>query len=264
MKTSLLSLEGKKIGTVELPAQFNESYHPDLIKRAVLAINRNSRQQYGTFKQAGTRPSISLSRRRHVYKTTYGFGISRAPRKIMSGRGARFNWVGAFAPGTVSGRRAHPPKAEKIWSVKINKKERKKAIRSALSATLMKDLLVHHYNHDTPIVIESKFEEISKTQDVLKVLNHLGLAKELERLTEKKVRAGSGKSRGRKYQVKKGPLIVVSDKCKLEDAAYNIPGIDITQVRTLNAYKLSHGNHPRLTIFTDKAINKMKEGNLFY
>ena len=131
MKTSLLNLEGKKIGTVELPAQFNESYHPDLIKRAVLAINANSRQAYGTFKQAGTRPSISLSRRRHVYKTTYGFGISRAPRKIISGRGSRFNWVGAFAPGTVSGRRAHPPKAEKIWEVKINKKERKKAIRSA-------------------------------------------------------------------------------------------------------------------------------------
>ena len=48
------------------------------------------------------------------------------------------NWVGAFAPGTVGGRRAHPPKSEKIWSKKINKKENAKAIRSAISATLLK------------------------------------------------------------------------------------------------------------------------------
>ena len=37
------------------------------------------------------------------------------------------NWVGAFAPGTVGGRKAHAPNAEKIFDKKINKKENRKA-----------------------------------------------------------------------------------------------------------------------------------------
>ncbi len=264
MKTQVLNLEGKKIGTIDLPSQFNESYHPDLIKRAILAIQRNTRRQYGAFPAAGTRPSISLSRRRHVYKTTYGLGISRVPRKILSGRGSRLNMVGAFAPGTVSGRMAHPPKAEKIWNVKINKKERKKAIRSALKATTMNNLLMHAYKEELPIVIESRFEELAKTKDVLKVLNHLGLSKQLESLMKNKVRAGKGKARGRKYQSKRGPLIVVSGRCKLESSASNIPGIDVMQVNILNTLALSHGNKARLVIFTDKSLAKMSQENLFH
>ena len=55
--------------------------------------------------------------------------MARTPRK--NGGGGR----GAEAPNTVGGRRAHPPKAEKEWELKINSKERKKAFRSALAAT---------------------------------------------------------------------------------------------------------------------------------
>lgn len=263
MKAHILNLEGKKIGTIDLPSQFDEAYHPDLIKRAVLAIQRNSRQRYGVFPAAGTRPSINLSRRRHVYRTTYGLAISRAPRKTVSGRGSRLNWIGAFAPGTVSGRRAHPPKASKIWSVKINDKERKKAIRSALNATTLNLLLQHDYKHELPIVIESGFENISKTKDVIKVLSHIGIKNLLEKTKERNVRAGKGKSRGRKYQSKLGPLLVVSGKCNLESSAKNIHGLDVMQVRLLNAKSLSHGDKARLTIYTDKALSVMKDTGLF-
>ena len=263
MKATLFDLEGKKIASIDLPSQFNESYHPDLIKRAISAIRNNSRQSYGAFKLAGTRPSISLSRRRHVYKTTYGFGISRVPRKILSGRGSRFNWVGAFAPGTVSGRRAHPPKSDKIWKVKINKKERKKAIRSALKALTMKELISHVNIQEIPIVIESKFEDLTKAKEALAVLKKLGLSNIIGKASSRTVRAGKGKSRGRKYRQKKSALIVVSGNCRLESAASNIPGIDIIQVRLLNAALLTQGHAPRLAIFTDKALDKMKQDNLF-
>src|SRR3989344_3524625 len=121
MKADILNLEGKKIKSIDLPIQFNEEYRPDLIRRAVLTIQSNKRQPYGVMPGAGMRYSAKLSRRRRDYKTAYGHGISRAPRKTLWHRGSQFGWVGAFAPGTVGGRRAHPPKAEKIWIKKINK-----------------------------------------------------------------------------------------------------------------------------------------------
>ncbi len=113
MKIPILNISKEEIGKQEMPVQFEEEIRLDLIKRAVIAIKNNERQAYGADPMAGKRASAKLSRRRHVYKTSYGIGISRVPRKIMSSRGTRMNWVGAFAPGTVGGRKAHPPKAGK-------------------------------------------------------------------------------------------------------------------------------------------------------
>ena len=141
MKLSIIDKTNAQKGKKELPAQFNEAVRPDIILRAVLSIQSNKRQKYGAFSEAGKRPSAKLSRRRRDYRGSYGIGISRVPRKILSRRGTRMNWAGAFAPGMVGGRRAHPPKADKEWSQKINKKERRKAIRSAMSATMNKELI---------------------------------------------------------------------------------------------------------------------------
>src|SRR3989344_4390875 len=147
MKVKVLSLDGNESGSIELPSQFSEEIREDLIKRAILAIKSYKRQKYGAKEEAGKRASAKLSRRRRKYRGAYGMGISRVPRKILSRRGMRMTWVAAFAPGTVGGRRAHPPKSAKNWELKINKKERKKAIRSALAATASKDtlkLIRHH------------------------------------------------------------------------------------------------------------------------
>ena len=131
MKLPIYTLTKSETGKKDLPVQFSELIRPDLIERAVFTIQSNKRQPYGADPRAGLRHCGNLSRRRNNYKTSYGHGISRVPRKILSSRGTRFNWAGAIAPGTVGGRRAHPPKADKVWSQKINKKERRKAIRSA-------------------------------------------------------------------------------------------------------------------------------------
>src|SRR3989344_6614649 len=141
MKADILDLTGNKVGTLELPPQFEEPIRLDLIKKAVLVVQNNNRQPYGAYPEAGKRQSVRISKRRRDYKTSYGHGISRTPRKVVWRRGRQFGWVGAFAPGTVGGRRAHPPKASKDMIKKINKKEEAKAIRSELSATLNQELV---------------------------------------------------------------------------------------------------------------------------
>ena len=262
MKADILNLEGKKIKSIDLPIQFNEEYRPDLIRRAVLTIQSNKRQPYGVMPGAGMRYSAKLSRRRRDYKGAYGHGISRAPRKTLWHRGTQFGWVGALAPGTVGGRKAHPPKAEKIWKQKINKKERRKAIRSAITATALNDIVGKKFN--VPIIIESSFENLKKAKEVETVLIKLGLQLELDRAKEVKIRAGKGKIRGRKYRAKKGPLIVVSKDCHLIKAANNFEGIDIVEVNKLNTEILAPGMKPgRLTIWTDKSIEVLKNNNLF-
>ena len=255
------------MGEIQLPKQFEEPVRDDLIKRAVLVIQSNNRQRYGADPEAGKRASVRLSKKRHDYRGSYGHGISRTPRKIMSRRGTRLNWTGAFAPNTVGGRRAHPPKSEKIWSKKINIKERRKAIRSALSSVVSKALVAkrgHKVPENYPLVMEDKFEKISKSKDVKAVLEKIGLKDEIKRASEKKIRAGRGTMRGRKYKKKTGPLIVVSGKCSLENAASNIPGTDIVEIKNINAELLAPGTSPgRLTIFTKSSIEKMEKEKLF-
>lgn len=267
MEVAVYDNSNKKIGNIELPKQFRESVRQDLISRAVIAMRSNKRQPYGTMKEAGKRASVEISKRRRRYRGSYGFGISRSPRKILSRRGARMFWVGAFAPNTVGGRRAHPPKAEKNFSKKINKKERKKAIRAAISATMITNLVKkrgHIVPDSYPFVLDKKFEELSRTKEVVNLLKAIGLEGELERSDKKSVRSGKGKLRGRKYKVKKGPLIVVSKNASIMKAAANVPGVDIVNVRNLNAELLAPGETPgRLTIWTTGAIEVLEKEKLF-
>ncbi len=267
MESKILDLENNEKGKINLPKQFEEALRPDLIKRAVLAIMSHKRQSYGAKPEAGKRASVRISKRRHDYRGSYGFGISRVPRKILSRRGTRMNWQGAFAPGTVGGRRAHPPKSEKILWQKINKKERKKAIRSAISATINKELVKkrgHKIKYNYPLIIDSAIENIDKTKKVKDILIKLGLKEELERCEKKKIRAGKGKSRGRKYKKKKGPLIIVSEDCKLTKSACNIPGMDICKVKNINVGLLAPGAVPgRLTLWSKKAVEILEKEKLF-
>jgi len=250
-----------------MPSQFAEEFRPDLIKRAVHALWSKGRQAYGADPEAGLRHSSKLTKRRRKYRGCYGLGISRANRKILSRRGTRFGWAGAFSPQTVGGHRSHPPKAEKIWARKINKKENRKAIRSAMAATLMKEVVSkrgHALPAAYPFVVSSTVEALSQTKEVEKVLHDLGFADELERSAQKKVRAGKGTMRGRKYQRKKGVLIVTGGDCPLLKAAKNLPGVDAVEVKALNAELLAPGADPgRATLWTEKAVQKLTEEKLF-
>jgi large subunit ribosomal protein L4e len=87
----------------------------------------------------------------------------------------------------------------------------------------------------------------------------LGVLSEILRAKEsRKVRAGKGKSRGRKMKQAVGPLIVVAENKGIMQAAGNIPGVDVVAVADLNPEILAPGTHPgRLTIWTSNAIEKL-------
>ncbi len=266
MKAIVVNTEGNDVGNVNLPDQFDEEYRPDIISRAVLTIESNNRQPFGADPMAGKRAAAKLSRRRRDYKSGYGKGISRVPRKTLSKRGAQMNWAGAFAPGTVKGRKAHPPKAEKDWKKKINKKENRKAIRSALHAVANK-MIVAARGYDMPktypVVLDGSFEKLAKTKEVKASFEKLGFAGELLKVAEHHVRAGRGKMRGRRYKRKTGPLIVIGDVCPLRNAAKNL-GMDVVVVKNLNAKDLAPGALPgRLTLFTQSALERMQKERLF-
>jgi large subunit ribosomal protein L4e len=267
MKLDIISKNKEKKGTIDLPIQFDEKIRLDIIKRAVESEQSEARQPYGASPEAGMRHSTYVSKRRHNYKGTYGIGQSRTPRKATSRSGTSFNWTGAFAPQTVGGRRAHPPKSDKIWTKEINNKEKLLALRSAISATLSKEL-AEKRNHiipdDYPFIIDSSFENMKKTKEVHDFLKNIGLEKELEKVKVKKIRPGKGKMRGRKYKKKKGPLIVTEKDCDLLKCAKNIPGIDIIKVEDMKVELLAPGAVPgRITLWTSKAIEKIAKEKMF-
>ncbi len=255
MNIDVKTIEGAKVKQIALPAQFSEPYEPGLIARALAVIRNNQRQPYGAMYMAGIAGvSAKLSRRRRNYKGSYGHSISRAPRKTTWRRGMQFGWVGALAPGTRGGRRSHPPKAERDWSLKINKKEKQKAIRSALSVLATQQKMV---------VVENKFETLAKTQDLSAALVKLGFQNELARLNETKIRPGIGKLRGRRHRTKQGPLLIVAKKSPVEQAAKNLPGIETIHVQSLNTLALTHGSEPRQTIWSEEALQLLTKNNLY-
>ncbi|MBI4151443.1 50S ribosomal protein L4 [Candidatus Woesearchaeota archaeon] len=267
MKVPLYTAQKQKKNDVELPHQFHEAYRPDLIRRAVHVLQSAGRQLIGASSEAGFRHSSRVSKRRRDYRGCYGFGISRVNRKILSRRGTRMFWVGAFSPQTVGGRRAHPPKVMKVLEKLLNTKENQKAIRSAMAATVDKHLVSqrgHHIPSEYPFIIDSSFEKMQKTQEVVDALSKLGFEAELKRSSVKKIRAGHGTMRNRRYKRKKGILVVTSGDCPLMNAARNLAGVDVAKAESLNAELLAPGALPgRVTLWTEGAIDAIKSKKLF-
>jgi large subunit ribosomal protein L4e len=248
----ILNLEGKATGKVELPPVFATPLRPDVIKRAVLAIQSNRLQPQGRDPMAGKRTSAE--------SRGTGMGIARLPRR-KGGAGKA-----AFAPGTVSGRQGHPPLSEKNIVKKIPKKEKRLALFSAIAATASKEVVASRGHHvedvaQIPLVVTSDFESLTRTKEAEEALVHLGVLSEIFRAREgTKVRAGKGKSRGRKMKRSVGPLIVVAENKGIVEAARNVPGVDVVTVANLNVEMLAPGTHPgRLTIWTSSAIERLGE-----
>jgi len=262
MKANILSIEGKKIKQVDLPGCFEEKVREDLVKRAFEAGVK--RQPYGAYIMAGKDISASgkVTHARRKFKTSYGLGISRVPRKTMTERGTRFYRVGAFVSGARGGKEAHPPKIEKVWAGKINKKEKEKAIRSAIAATADPKRIIKKYSSineikaELPLVIEKKVYEIKKTKDLRGALKNILSSLTDVAFKKKSIRAGKGKGRGRKYKKTRGMLLITTKKIPAAESL----GIDIINVSQLNINDLApNGETGRVIVYVEDAIDKMKE-----
>ena len=262
MKSEILSIEGKKIKEIELPKFFSYPVRADIISKVLEA--KKTMQPYSPSPVAGKQHAASgkIVHRRHVWRSGYGRGMSRIPRKIMTRRGSQFNWVGAEVSSTRGGRRAHPPKVvSMINTLKINKKEIKKALMSALSATADKKQISLRYRKieekdlkELPIIVESRLISL-KTKELLESMKKiLGEKTFLMTLKKKEVRSGKGKSRGRKYKSNAGILIVTGKKEKMKAKAFPIKNTE-----NLGISDLAKGGPGRLVIYTENAIKDLGE-----
>ena len=253
MKVNVYSITGEVKEEIELPAIFNEEYRPDLIKRAVLSAQSARIQPWGNDPEAGKRTTAK------GWGT--GRGVAGVPR-IKNGARA------AFVPQAKGGRRAHPVRAAKNHHEKVNTKERRFAIRSAVAATTDEELVAGRGHRiegleQVPIIVEDELESVRKTSETREIFKALGVYDDVVKAKEsKKIRAGRGKTRGRKYKSGKGPLVVVGEDKGISLGARNHAGVEIVAVENLNAELLAPGTHAgRLTIFTKSAIEKI--GGLF-
>jgi large subunit ribosomal protein L4e len=258
MKVHVYSLEREPIEEIDLPPVFEEELRPDLIKRAVISAQTARLQPWGPDTMAGKRTSAETWGK--------GFGVSRVRR--VKGSGSSAAGLGAFSPHTVGGRRAHPPSIDRVLHERINRKERRMAVRSAIAATKEKRF-VGYRNHvidnvaELPIIVSDQLEEINKVKRAKEVLKKLGVWADIERVVQSRgIRAGIGKMRGRRYRQAVGPLIVVAKDRGIKMGAGNLSGVEVVTVGDLNTERLAPGGVPgRLTVWTKSAIQKLSGGN---
>lgn len=248
----IYNIQGKPIGKTRVPTVFTTPLRSDVIKRAVLALQSKRIQPQGRDPMAGKRTSAE--------SRGTGMGIARIPR--VKGGGGR----AAFAPSTVGGRQPHPPRSKKDIVKHIPRKESHLALCSAIAATASRKVIVSRGHciddiPEIPLVVTDSIEELTKTGELETALTNLGVLSDLYRVrNSRKIRAGKGKHRGRKMKKAVGPLIVVSKNKGIFNAASNIPGITVAEVRFLNAEMLAPGTQPgRLTLWTNGAIERLEK-----
>jgi large subunit ribosomal protein L4e len=265
MKTSVFALDGKKLHEIELPNVFETEFHPELIKRAVLSSQTARLQPKGAFIMAGRMNSAEYrgARRLPTHERSINVGHARLPR-LKNRKGLLYGRV-ARVPQAVGGTSPHAPKVEKKLWERINKKEKRKALASAIAASAKKELVAKRHvlaeGISLPIVIEDKFEGLKKTRDVIAVLTSLKLEKDLENAKAKRRRkSGKSKRRGRKIKQKKSVLIITKNNSPVYKAARNIAGIDVCELRNLNSELLAPGCLAgRLAVWTESAIKGLEK-----
>lgn len=250
-KIRVLNENGEEAGEASIPGFILKTeVEEHLVRRAFLAAQSRRLQPQGRDPMAGKRTTAE--------SWGVGYGIARVPR---TERG-----VARFAPMTVKGRVTHPPRVEKKIRKEINRKEYRKAFVSALSAVFKKEA-VEKRGHglgsaSIPIVFSKEFENISRTREIVTLLEKIGLEQELERIyCRPRVRCGKSKWRGRRLRRRVGPLIVVSNhKASVVKAASGIPGVDVKTPEKLSIMDLAPGGVPgRLTIWTLPALEGVVE-----
>ena len=266
------SVEAKKGKSITLPPMFLSEIREDVIRAAVLSSRANRRQPYGHREHDGKK-SPQPGMKHSVEWWGKGRGVSRIMRKT----GQR---TGAQNPHTRGGRRAHGPKVDKDWSQKMNSKEKKLARNSAIAASCNTDLVSsrgHQFSEDVqlPIIIDNYVESRDgseekydlelipsqySTRKFISMMEALGLGADLERSKKgRKIRAGKGTMRSRKYRIPKSILLVVEQKLGLNKAARNVPGVDVVSVKDLSAEDLAPGGDlGRLTVWTKAAIEALE------
>jgi len=253
---NVYDINGKPIKVINVPEFFFTEFRPDLIKRVCVILQSHRFQPKGRDPMAGKRTTAE--------SLGVGHGLARVPRV----KGERYPKAGmaAFAPSTVGGRLAHPPTPEKNIYKRINKKEKRLALLSAIAATASKEIVAKRGHvidsvPSFPLIVSDQVQAIKKASEFRRFLINIGVWEDIERVIASiRIRAGKGKRRGRVIKHAIGPLIVIDEDEGILKAAQNFLGIDVVKAKDLNVELLAPGTHPgRLTIWTESAIKTLEQ-----
>lgn len=199
---AVYNMEGNEVGSIELnDSIFGVKINEHLVHMAVLQQLANKRQ--GTQK-AKTRSEVSGGGRKPWRQKGTGHarqGSIRAPQ-----------WKGGgvvFAP------------VPRDYSFKMNKKEKKAALKSALTSRVQDNKLI--------VLDELKFDEI-KTKDFKKVMDNL--------------------------KVEKAMVVIAEKDDKVILSARNLPKVDTAVAENINVYDVLKGD---TLVITKDAVAKIEE-----
>jgi len=242
--------------TVHLPAVFRAPIRPDIVNFVHNNISKNRRQPYAVSKDAGHQTSAE----------SWGTGraVARIPR--VRGGGTHRSGQGAFGNMCRGGRMFAPTRVWRRWHRRVNTTQKRYATVSAIAATgsaplvMSKGHLVHEIP-EFPLVVTDKIQEYVKTKQAVEFLHNIHAWHDINKVYKsRRLRAGKGKMRNRRFVQRKGPLIVYSRDKGLKKAFRNIPGIDLINVRKLNLLKLAPGGHVgRFVIWTEAAFSQLDQ-----
>ena len=252
MKVTSYTTSGERGEEIELPSVFMTPFRRELIHKAYTNLNSHK------FQPQGRHPTAGMDVVADTNDPPTGQGISRVARARGGGGGRQGQ--GAEVASTRGGRQAHPPIAEKRTYKKLNKKEKRLALCSAIAATASK-ALIESRGHKVegiesfPMIVSDDIESISKTSEISGVLDSLNLSQDIRRLESRKPRSGKSRLRGRSKKVGKSVLLVAKDPSNISRAVGALPGVETTSVKNLSVLDLAPGSDPiRLTVYTKSAI----------
>ena len=199
---SVFNMEGKEVGTIELnDAVFGAPINEHLVHMSVVQHLANKRQ---VTQKAKTRSEVSGGGRKPWRQKGTGHarqGSIRAPQ-----------WKGGgvvFAP------------VPRDYSFKLNKKEKRAALKSVLTSRVQDGKLI--------VVDDLKFDEI-KTKKFKAVMDNLKVSKAL--------------------------VVLADNDEKVVLSARNIPAVKTAQVNTINVYDILKGD---TLVLTKDAVAKIEE-----
>eukprot|EP00535_Pseudo-nitzschia_heimii_P002754 CAMPEP_0197183006 /NCGR_PEP_ID=MMETSP1423-20130617/7242_1 /TAXON_ID=476441 /ORGANISM="Pseudo-nitzschia heimii, Strain UNC1101" /LENGTH=382 /DNA_ID=CAMNT_0042633529 /DNA_START=72 /DNA_END=1220 /DNA_ORIENTATION=+ len=251
---SVFSLSGDKAGETTLPEVMTAPLRPDIVQFVHTNMNKNKRQAYAVSIRAGKQVSAS----------SWGTGraVARIPR--VGGGGTSRSGQGAFGNMCRGGRMFAPTKTWRKWHKKVNIGQKRYAVASALAASAVPALVMargHVVDEvpEVPLVLDTSIESTKKTSAAKDILSAVGALDDVEKAGDsKKIRAGKGKMRNRRYTMRRGPLIIYAQNDGIELAFRNLPGVELCCVDRLNLLQLAPGGHMgRFCVWSQAALDSL-------
>lgn len=159
-----------------------------------------------------------------------------------------------------------PTKTWRKWHRKINVTQKRYAVASALAATAVPALVMargHKIDEvpEIPLVLDNSIESAKKTSAAKDILSAVGALADVEKAADsKKIRAGKGKARNRRYTLRRGPLVIYKSNEGVEQAFRNLPGVELCCVDRLNLLQLAPGGHMgRFCVWSQAALDALND-----